>query len=143
MRRGCVALAVLGIAAAAVVLLFFPQCLAAPYATLDPRLKTFWLSAIIEAQPLWSVLQNSPAMAAGYYATPLLGLLLLVWKMRRGGLAQPAIVVAGLPGRGDRRQHLAGARLDVRDTAGGDPASRLGRRMAGAGGRGRRHRRRR
>ena len=37
------ALAGVGIAAAAAVLLFFPQCLAAPYATLDPRLKTFLL----------------------------------------------------------------------------------------------------
>ena len=48
-----VALACVGIAAAATVLLFFPQCLAAPYATLDPRLKTFLLDGVDEAQPVW------------------------------------------------------------------------------------------
>ena len=31
-------------------------------------------------------------MAVSYYATPLLGAAPLVWKLRRGGLAQPAIV---------------------------------------------------
>ncbi len=69
-------------------LLFFPQCLAAPYAMLDPRLKTFFLSAIIEAQPIWSMLRYNPAMAVSYYATPVLGVVLLVWKLRRGGLAR-------------------------------------------------------
>ena len=49
------ALAGVGVAAAATVLLFFPQCLAAPYATLDPRLKTFFLRPITEAQPIWSM----------------------------------------------------------------------------------------
>ena len=59
-------------------MLLFPQCLADPYAGLDPRLKTFWLNAIVEAQPVWSVLKNNPAMAASYYVTPLIGLVLLV-----------------------------------------------------------------
>ena len=67
------ALAGVGIAAAATVVLFFPQCLAAPYAMLDPRLKTFLLSAITEAQPIWSMVKNNPAMAVSYYVTPLLG----------------------------------------------------------------------
>ena len=58
------ALAGIGVAAAAIVVLFFPQCLADPYAALDPRLKTFWLDAIVEAQPIWSMLTNNPAMAA-------------------------------------------------------------------------------
>ena len=52
------ALAGVGAAATATVLLFFPQCLAAPYATLDPRLKTFLLSAVTEAQPIWSIVRT-------------------------------------------------------------------------------------
>ena len=68
------ALAGVGAAAAATVLLFFPQCLAAPYAMLDPRLKTFFLSAVTEAQPIWSIVRHNPAMAVSYYATPALGL---------------------------------------------------------------------
>ena len=87
------ALAGLGIAAAATVALLFPECLAAPYATLDPRMKAFLLSAITEAQPVWSLLKSNPAMAASYYATPLLALFLVVWKMCRDGLRPPAIVV--------------------------------------------------
>jgi hypothetical protein len=88
-----IALAGIGMAAAAIAAIFFPQCLAAPYSTLDPRLKTFVLDGVVEAQPIWKVLKYNPAMAAGYYVTPVLGLFLLAWKMRRGGLAQPAIVV--------------------------------------------------
>jgi hypothetical protein len=88
-----IALASVGIAAAAIAALFFPQCLAAPYATLDPRMKIFLLDGVIEAQPIWSVLRLNPAMAVSYYVTPVLALLLLGWKMRRSGLAQPAIVV--------------------------------------------------
>ena len=88
-----IALAGIGIAAAATVVLFFPQCLAAPYATLDPRMKDFFLDGIVEAQPVWKVLRYNPAMAVGYYVTPLLGLLLLIWRLRHGGLAQPAVVV--------------------------------------------------
>ena len=83
-----------GVVAAATIVLLFPQCLADPYAGLDPRLKTFWLSAIVEAQPVWSVLKNNPAMAASYYVTPLIGLVLLVAKLRRDGVSRPALLVA-------------------------------------------------
>ena len=86
-------LAGLGIAAAATVALFFPECLAAPYATLDPRMKQFLLSVITEAQSIWSILMNKPEMAASYYATPLLALFLLARKMRREGPQQAAVVV--------------------------------------------------
>ena len=86
-------LAGVGIAATATVVLLFPQCLAAPYATLDPRLKTFFLSAITEAQPIWSIVRHNPAMAVSYYATPALGLALLVWKVRRGRMTDAAIIV--------------------------------------------------
>jgi hypothetical protein len=56
-------------------------------------MKTFFLDGVVEAQQIWKVLRYNPAMAAGYYVTPVLGLLLFIWKMRRGGLAQPSIVV--------------------------------------------------
>ena len=81
--------------------------------TLDPRLKTYWLSAITEAQPIWSIVRHNPAMAVSYYVTPLLGLLVLDLEAppRRDGRGNRG---AGFSGRGDRRQHLAGTRLDVR-----------------------------
>lgn len=83
--RRLVALALVGIVAGGLALTLFPQCLADPYAGLDPRLKTYWLSAITEAQSLTSVLSTSPAMAVSYYATPTLAALLLV-----GGFFSPA-----------------------------------------------------
>ena len=121
-----------GVVAAATIVLLFPQCLADPYAGLDPRLKTFWLSAIVEAQPVWSVLKNNPAMAVSYYVTPLIGLVLLAARLRRDGVSRPALPRRGISRRRRRRQRLAGARVDVRDPARHRPARRLGRLMAPA-----------
>ena len=85
MPRRIAALGVLAAAAGVLALAFFPQCLADPYAGLDPRLKTYWLAAITEAQNLRAVLAAAPAMAVSYYATPVLAALLLA-----AGLLRPA-----------------------------------------------------
>ncbi|CAG1011570.1 hypothetical protein RHIZO_04067 [Rhizobiaceae bacterium] len=85
MPRRIAALGLVGVATGMLALAFFPQCLADPYAGLDPRLKTYWLSAITEAQSLKSVLSTAPAMAVSYYATPVLAALLLA-----AGLLAPA-----------------------------------------------------
>ncbi|TGV58332.1 GtrA family protein, partial [Mesorhizobium sp. M2D.F.Ca.ET.160.01.1.1] len=45
-------LGLLAVALALVVALLFPQCLAAPYAHLDPRLQQMWLGYIEEAQSI-------------------------------------------------------------------------------------------
>lgn len=82
--RRLAALCLVGLAAGGVVVVFFPQCLADPYAGLDPRLRTYWLAAITEAQSLTSVLATVPEMAVSYYATPLLAVSLLA-----GGFAAP------------------------------------------------------
>lgn len=47
-------LAGLGLAAGAVVMLAYPQCLAGPYGDLDPWLQENWIAAIVEAKP-WHV----------------------------------------------------------------------------------------
>lgn len=83
--RRLAALALIGVAAGSLTVAFFPQCLADPYAGLDPRLQTYWLSAITEAQSLKSVVSTAPAMAVSYYATPVLAALLLA-----AGLFTPA-----------------------------------------------------
>ena len=46
------ALGSLGLALGAILAGLFPQCLGDPYAGLDPRLKSWWLDAVTEAQPL-------------------------------------------------------------------------------------------
>jgi hypothetical protein len=80
--------ALLAIAAAVVLAATaFPQCLADPYAGLDPRLQKFWLDHVTEAQSFWSVLTHNWVKGAGYYITPALALIVLGIRLRKGGTA--------------------------------------------------------
>ncbi|MBL8576849.1 MAG: GtrA family protein [Mesorhizobium sp.] len=94
--RRTIALVALGAVTAALVLRYFPQCLGDPFADLAPMLRTYWLSAVTEAQPLWKVLENSPEDVAGHYATTLVGLLVLGLRMRRKGLRREEMLIAVL-----------------------------------------------
>ena len=82
-RSRLLSLAVLAAAVAALLVFAFPQCLAAPYANLDPKLKTYWLDSVTEAQSFWQVLMAEPAMVATYYCTPFLAALTLVLRARK------------------------------------------------------------
>ena len=82
--RRLAALACLAAFVGAIVILLFPQCLGDPYAALDPKLKRYWLSAVTEAQPFWSIASTKPAMAVAYYVTPVLALALLAGRWLRG-----------------------------------------------------------
>jgi hypothetical protein len=84
LARRIMALALLGAFAAAATWHFFPQCLAAPYAGVDPRLKELWLDNVDEAQSLFQLLRDSPGTVAARYATPLIALVLLGLRLRRG-----------------------------------------------------------
>jgi len=95
-RSRGMALVLLGVLVAGFAVAAFPSCLGDPFADLDPRLQRFWLQAITEAQPLWSMAVNRPADAAGYYATPALALLLLAATMLRGGVHRAPATVAAL-----------------------------------------------
>jgi hypothetical protein len=78
--------ALLAIAAAAVLAATaFPQCIADPYAGLDPRLQQLWLDHVTEAQSFWSVLTRNWVKGAGYYITPALALIVLGIRLRKGG----------------------------------------------------------
>lgn len=89
-------LAVLGVALGAVLLLLFPQCLASPYGGLDPRLKTLWLDHVDEAQSLFQLAAHDPAELAARYATPLVALVLMALRLRRGGWRHQDSLVATL-----------------------------------------------
>jgi hypothetical protein len=78
-------LSILAAAVAALLVLAFPECLAAPYAGLDPKLKIYWLDSVSEAQSIRQVLAAQPAMAATYYCTPLLAAVVLGLHLRREG----------------------------------------------------------
>ena len=90
------ALLALGIAVAAVIVTAFPQCLADPYAGLDPKLQQFWLNQVAEAQPFWRVLSGDWVKAAGSYVTPILALVVLGLRLRRHGNPAGWILMAFL-----------------------------------------------
>jgi len=96
--RRAVALAALGAAVAAVALLAFPHCLADPYASLDPRLRTYWLDLITEAQPLWSIVRKDPGMIASHYLTPALALIVLAAGLRSVTGVRERLIVGALLG---------------------------------------------
>ena len=94
--RRLTALLALGIAVAAVAVTAFPQCLADPYAGLDPKLQQFWLNQVTEAQPFWRVLSDNWVKAAGFYVTPILALIVLGLRLRRRSNAAGWILMAFL-----------------------------------------------
>jgi hypothetical protein len=92
--RRFLSLLALAVAVAALVLFAFPECIAAPYAGLDPKLKSYWLDAVTEAQSIRQVLVADPSMAATYYCTPLLAALVLGLQLRKGEAGREALVFA-------------------------------------------------
>jgi hypothetical protein len=88
-------LAVLALAVAALLIFAFPQCLSAPYAGLDPKLKTYWLDSVTEAQSFLQVLVADPAMVATYYCTPFLAAITLVLRARRVRPSRDELVFGG------------------------------------------------
>ncbi|WP_027170128.1 hypothetical protein [Mesorhizobium sp. WSM3224] len=95
-QRRLASLAALGVVLGVVVAMLFPQCLSAPYAALDPRLKELWLDHVNEAQSLFTLLVRDPARVAARYATPLVAIILMAQRFRRGGWRRQDSLVAAL-----------------------------------------------
>lgn len=72
-RRRLVAMAVSGAAAAAVFAMQGPQCLAGPFATLDPVTKTFWLDRVGESLPMWKRGPGAAIIDMGFAALGCIG----------------------------------------------------------------------
>lgn len=94
--RRLVALGLLAIAVALVVVLLFPQCLAAPYAHLDPRLQQMWLGYIEEAQSIVQLVAEDPARAVARFATPLVAIVLMALHFSHGGWRRQDSLVGAL-----------------------------------------------
>jgi hypothetical protein len=99
-RRGpawrLVGLILLGGATLGAALSLAPACFVDPYAGLDPELRKFWLDSVIEAQPLWRILERQPKMAPQHYATVLIALAVLVLDLRRGARFAALVFLAFL-----------------------------------------------
>ena len=90
------ALCIAGIVIAASVLLIAPGCLSNPLDTLDPLLQTFWLAGVIEAQSIVAQFQREPGLIGTFYAPGLIGILVCLWRIRRGVAVEAHIVVLAL-----------------------------------------------
>jgi len=93
--RRAVLAACAGAMLAAFLVGLFPQCLADPYAMVDPKLRTYWLDAVSEAQPIWRILRGDPSMIATYYATAMVALAWLATRAARLDLDRGTIIVGG------------------------------------------------
>lgn len=82
--RRLISLGLLAVVLGAVLVVLFPQCLAAPYTNLDPRLKELWLDHIDEAQSLYKLVVSDPARVVARYVTPLLAIALMALRLVRG-----------------------------------------------------------
>ena len=83
---------------AVMVLVFFPQCLALPYAALDERVRTYWLNDVVEAQPFWGVAVNQPKLMAARYVTPFIAILLIGLQLRSRRLRREEVLATVLLG---------------------------------------------
>ncbi|MCP8896635.1 hypothetical protein KYK29_17045 [Shinella daejeonensis] len=90
------ALAAAGGVMAAAVLAIAPQCLANPLDTLDPLLKTFWLSGVVEAQSALAQFRIDPGSLGGFYAPGLLALAVCLWRIRRKDRREAHILLFAL-----------------------------------------------
>ncbi|RWB67011.1 MAG: GtrA family protein [Mesorhizobium sp.] len=84
----------LTVVVAAAVIVFFPQCLASPYAGMDERIRTYWLADVVEAQPFWSVAIHQPKLMAARYVTPFIAILLIGFQLRSRRLRREEMLAA-------------------------------------------------
>jgi hypothetical protein len=94
--RRLMALGLLALVLAAVMVFLFPQCLAAPYAEIEPRLSQIWLGHIEEAQSIIQLVLDDPAMVVARFATPLVAIVLMALHFSHGGWRRQDSLVGAL-----------------------------------------------
>jgi hypothetical protein len=77
-------IAVLAAGFLAVVAVFFPHCLENPLASLDPRLKTFWLEGVVETRSLADLWATDPFAIPGLYGMAACAFVLSIVAMVTG-----------------------------------------------------------
>lgn len=85
--RTPIRLAALGALAAilfGVVATWFPHCLQSPFASFDPRLKTFWLDGVVETRSLPELWASDPFGLPGLFGMALTALVVTIVSLARG-----------------------------------------------------------
>jgi hypothetical protein len=77
------------IALVSAFLSLFAECIASPYAQLDPLVTSFWVDKVVESMSLATMLQLTPQKVLGFYGFPLMTM----------GFAAAALIRSNPPGR--------------------------------------------
>jgi hypothetical protein len=75
-----------GIGSAALAIVFFPDCLRAPGAELDPTLRHFWFDQVIETQSVFQIARIDPWLLPYMHVLPIIACASLGWLIARGQL---------------------------------------------------------
>lgn len=123
----------------------FPECMASPYAQLDPLVRTFWLDNVLETMSFQTILQLEPQKIPGLYGFPLiaLGVTIAAFMRRvpptRFRFIVPVIVLAALIGisfwamRGAAAANIVAAPLFAASAASIWPSREQARQLVVAG----------
>ncbi|MEN0001260.1 MAG: hypothetical protein AAF940_10270, partial [Pseudomonadota bacterium] len=76
-------LGVTAVAGVSVLVGFFPHCLANPLADLPPLLREFWLEGVVETRSAFDILRSDPFSLIGFFAMPIIALLLCAGAVAR------------------------------------------------------------
>jgi hypothetical protein len=74
----------------------FPHCIANPLASIDPRIKRFWLDSVIEAQSAAEIAELDPSMLPGLFGLPLAALLISVFAAFRRDSAKAQLLFSAM-----------------------------------------------
>ncbi len=90
------ALATLGGAVGALLLIAFPQCVGDPFADMDPLLRSHWLDMVTEAQSMVTLVVHEPDSVLFWFGTPVLALAVAAHLALRGTLSRGDAALAAL-----------------------------------------------
>ena len=77
-----------GLCVAALAVIFFPDCLRAPGAELDPKLRHFWFDQVVETQSFFQIARIDPWLLPYMHVLPVIALATLGWLLAKGRLPQ-------------------------------------------------------
>jgi hypothetical protein len=73
-----------GLAVGVLALLFFPDCLQTPGASIDPKLRHFWFDQVIETQSFFQIAKADPWLLPYMHVLPSLAAASTIWLISRG-----------------------------------------------------------
>jgi hypothetical protein len=73
-----------GLGVAALALLFFPDCLRAPGAALDAKLRHFWFDQVMETQSVFQIARIDPWLLPYMHVLPIIACASLCWLIAKG-----------------------------------------------------------